>query len=189
MGEFPMSSAWAGLLRLGVDQIIPTFTTDSRLTSPVPCLPLPQPALSNHSSSRRISTADENSYTNVLRLARALEPYDERPLPVPAASTAQPSSSAAPTQGHPGVHQLVYYSSGVGSEPNFSSWSGGITGAGLVTKVEEAYSFICMNWAPGDEVSGGERLGEGARAMGGRGVVGDEAAVTHERHKQWSLQT
>ncbi len=91
----------------------------------------------------------------MLRLARALEPYDERP-PASTASAAQASPTSGPSQGHPdshpGVHQLVYYSSGVGSEPNFSSWSGGITGAGLVTKVEEAYSFICMNWAPGDEV-------------------------------------
>lgn len=94
----------------------------------------------------------------MLRLARALEPYDDRPPAAPAtatATTAQPSASGSGghPDSHPGVHQLVYYSSGVGSEPNFSSWTGGITGAGLVTKVEEAYSFICMNWAPGDEAS------------------------------------
>lgn len=124
--------------------------------------PSPHPSANTPSPLSRISTADENSYTNVLRLARALEPYDTRSPPSPEAGPGA-SSAPAPAAAHPGIPQLVYYSSGIGSEPNFSSWTGGLTGAGLVTKVEEAYSFVCMNWAPGDEVSAS---GEGARVAG-----------------------
>ena len=142
------------------------------------------------SQSYSISTADENSYTNVLRLARALERYDDRGPSTASTPTAQtgpsPAFAPAPPQAvHAGpIAQLVYYSSGVGTEPNLSSWTGGLTGAGLVTKVEEAYSFVCMNWAPGDEVSTGERLrpverpgGSGARA-GGCGKDRAEAEPT-----------
>lgn len=44
------------------------------------------------------------------------------------------------------------YGPGIGSSPGLASFGEGMTGAGLATKVEEAYSFIAGNYEEGDEV-------------------------------------
>ena len=52
-------------------------------------------------------------------------------------------------------HQLVYYDSGIGTgelSASDADWQGG-TGAGLAENVIEAYNFIVLNYAPGDELS------------------------------------
>ncbi|EGN94668.1 hypothetical protein SERLA73DRAFT_96017 [Serpula lacrymans var. lacrymans S7.3] len=72
-------------------------------------------------------------YTNILKLSRALNHVDERPdFPIP---------------------QIVFYQTGVGSEPNlYSEYVQGATGYSLVVKVQEAYAFIAQNFHPGDEI-------------------------------------
>lgn len=52
-----------------------------------------------------------------------------------------------------GIPQVVYYQAGVGTEE--SLWDhvyGGGTGAGLSENIREAYSFLAMNYLPGDEI-------------------------------------
>lgn len=72
-------------------------------------------------------------YTNVLRLARAINHVDARfspPMP-----------------------QIVFYQSGVGTESNaYAAILDGATGATLGDKVQEAYAFIAHNYEPGDEI-------------------------------------
>ncbi|TFY82651.1 hypothetical protein EWM64_g1362 [Hericium alpestre] len=49
--------------------------------------------------------------------------------------------------------QVVFYQSGVGSEPNaYYALLDGATGASLGDKVQEAYAFIAHNYEPGDEI-------------------------------------
>ncbi|KJA29446.1 hypothetical protein HYPSUDRAFT_196803 [Hypholoma sublateritium FD-334 SS-4] len=75
------------------------------------------------------------TYTNVMRLARALHHEDHRP------------------KGDAPVTQVVYYQSGVGSADNlYSKYVEGATGDSLPHKVEEAYAFISQNFNPGDEI-------------------------------------
>ncbi|CCL99034.1 uncharacterized protein FIBRA_01043 [Fibroporia radiculosa] len=72
-------------------------------------------------------------YTNVLRLARAINHVDVR-CDVP-------------------ISQIVYYQSGVGSSLClYDEVVDGATGATLGEKVEEAYAFIAHNYHPGDEI-------------------------------------
>ncbi|KAI0932121.1 hypothetical protein AcW2_000831 [Taiwanofungus camphoratus] len=72
-------------------------------------------------------------YTNVLRLARAVNHIDER--------------------FDPPIPQIVFYQSGVGASNSiYDQIVDGATGASLGEKVEEAYAFIAHNFAPGDEV-------------------------------------
>ncbi|KAI0825059.1 hypothetical protein BC628DRAFT_1375260 [Trametes gibbosa] len=71
-------------------------------------------------------------YTNILRLARAINHADER---------AQPP-----------IHQVVFYQSGIGTENLYDEVVNGVTGASLASKVEEAYAFIAHNYRPGDEI-------------------------------------
>ncbi|KAI0004139.1 hypothetical protein BJV74DRAFT_763443 [Russula compacta] len=73
-------------------------------------------------------------YTNVLRLSRAIHHVDVRLVPP--------------------VPQIVFYQSGVGTEPDrFEAILDGATGASLGTdKVQEAYTFIAHNYEPGDEI-------------------------------------
>ncbi len=52
-----------------------------------------------------------------------------------------------------GIPQVVYYQAGIGSEDTW--WDhiyGGGTGAGLSENIREAYSFLSMNYLPGDEI-------------------------------------
>ncbi|MEP0322144.1 DUF2235 domain-containing protein [Bauldia litoralis] len=56
-----------------------------------------------------------------------------------------------------GVPQIVWYDDGVGSGNttvgrNLDRWLGGAFGAGLMTKVEQAYRFLMFNYDPGDEI-------------------------------------
>ncbi|KAI0094838.1 hypothetical protein BDY19DRAFT_988637 [Irpex rosettiformis] len=72
-------------------------------------------------------------YTNVLRLARAINHTDER--------------------FSPHVPQVVFYQSGVGTfGDKVIEQLDGIVGASLAEKVQEAYAFIAHNYRPGDEI-------------------------------------
>lgn len=62
------------------------------------------------------------------------------------AQHSSPCSSKTP------ISQVVMYGPGIGSSPGLASFGEGMTGAGLATKVEEAYSFIAGNYEEGDEV-------------------------------------
>ncbi|KAI0361533.1 hypothetical protein OH77DRAFT_1391827 [Trametes cingulata] len=64
-------------------------------------------------------------YTNILRLARAVNHVDDR--------------------SQPPIHQVVFYQSGIGTENVYDQ----IVNA---SKVEEAYAFIAHNYRPGDEI-------------------------------------
>ncbi|KAJ7071072.1 hypothetical protein C8F01DRAFT_413906 [Mycena amicta] len=83
-----------------------------------------------------VSTADRQSYTNILRIARTINHED--------------------TRFDPPIPQIVYYQSGIGSGKGPDSWFNeyiiGTTGATLGDKVEEAYAFIAHNYIPGDEI-------------------------------------
>ncbi len=51
------------------------------------------------------------------------------------------------------ISQVVYYQSGVGTEDSmYSRYVGGATGKGISEHIREAYSFICTNYHPGDEI-------------------------------------
>lgn len=51
------------------------------------------------------------------------------------------------------VPQVVYYQSGVGTgESLWNKYIAGATGAGISEHIREAYSFICTNYYPGDEI-------------------------------------
>ena len=68
--------------------------------------------------------------TNVVKLATAVQPSDAQ-----------------------GVAQVVYYHEGVGE--NGGIWdrlSGGAFGTGISRNIQELYRFLCINYAPGDEV-------------------------------------
>ncbi|KAI0669822.1 hypothetical protein C8Q78DRAFT_976460 [Trametes maxima] len=64
-------------------------------------------------------------YTNILRLARAINHVDNR--------------------SQPAIHQVVFYQSGIGTENLYDEIVNG-------SKVEEAYAFIAHNYQPGDEI-------------------------------------
>ena len=68
--------------------------------------------------------------TNVVKLATAVQPSDAQ-----------------------GVAQVVYYHEGLGE--NGGIWdrlSGGAFGTGISRNIQELYRFLCINYAPGDEV-------------------------------------
>lgn len=67
----------------------------------------------------------ESYPTNVVRIAQATQHADEA-----------------------GVPQIVYYDEGVG----VSFFLGGIFGWGLEKNIQEAYQFLCLNYAPGDQI-------------------------------------
>ncbi len=66
--------------------------------------------------------------TNIVKLAQAISHHDPQ-----------------------GVAQIVFYDEGIGSDPK-RKFSGGITGAGIDLKIEEAYKFLILNYEPGDEI-------------------------------------
>jgi uncharacterized protein (DUF2235 family) len=51
-----------------------------------------------------------------------------------------------------GVPQVVFYDSGVGTVKGVSRYVGGALGAGIDDKIQSAYRFLSLNYAPGDEV-------------------------------------
>lgn len=84
-------------------------------------------------------------FSNVLRLARAINHEDERQDAL--GPDIPDGSSKFPIQ------QIVFYQSGVGTENNpWSEYVDGATGASLADKVEEAYAFIAHNYCPGDDI-------------------------------------
>jgi uncharacterized protein (DUF2235 family) len=73
-----------------------------------------------------------------------------------------------------GMAQVVYYDRGVGSVnvtigSRINNWLGGAFGAGLMTSIEDAYRFLCFNYAPRDRIFifGFSRGAFGARSLGG----------------------
>ncbi|KAI8459595.1 hypothetical protein BY996DRAFT_4575750 [Phakopsora pachyrhizi] len=73
------------------------------------------------------------SSTNVLKLARSIFPEDRQTFPP--------------------IPQLVFYQTGLGILFfSFLRLAQGATGAGVLTKIREAYAFIAQNYIPGDEV-------------------------------------
>lgn len=58
------------------------------------------------------------------------------------------------TTPHQHIHQIVFYQNGVGtgSSSLYDKFVGGATGEGLAEHIREAYSFICLNYNPGDEI-------------------------------------
>ncbi|THH16823.1 hypothetical protein EW146_g3879 [Bondarzewia mesenterica] len=80
-----------------------------------------------------ITVKERWGYTNVLRLARAINHVDARIAPP--------------------MPQIVFYQSGVGTESStYAAVLDGATGATLGDKVQEAYAFIAHNYVPGDEI-------------------------------------
>ena len=89
-------------------------------------------------------------YTNVSRLAWAIQPVD--------------------TRDGKEIPQIVFYQSGVGTEGDRSSRVvGGALGLGLSHNMRDAYAFICNNYCEGDEIFlfGFSRGAYTARSIGG----------------------
>jgi uncharacterized protein (DUF2235 family) len=84
------------------------------------------------------SDGDYQTPSNVTRLARAIPPLGE-------------DRSVTPPQP---IHQVVFYQNGIGtgSPSLYDKVVGGATGEGLAEHIREAYSFICLNYSPGDEI-------------------------------------
>lgn len=84
------------------------------------------------------SDGDYQTPSNVTRIARAISP------------TGIDKSSNA----HQPIHQLVFYQNGIGTGDKswYNRFVGGATGEGLAEHIREAYSWICMNYNPGDEI-------------------------------------
>ncbi|KAK7690243.1 hypothetical protein QCA50_006898 [Cerrena zonata] len=80
-----------------------------------------------------LSVSQRWKYTNIIRLARAINRSDERTVP--------------PTP------QIVFYQTGVGTD-TFTAMQllDGAVGATLGEKVQEAYGFLAHNYQPGDEI-------------------------------------
>ncbi|MFW5972437.1 MAG: DUF2235 domain-containing protein [Bacteroidota bacterium] len=72
---------------------------------------------------------EASSPSNVVKMARAVRVVDDA-----------------------GVHQIVYYSRGVGTRSGLDKWTGGAFGHGLATNVQDGYRFIVSNYQPGDEI-------------------------------------
>ncbi len=79
----------------------------------------------------RPEQGDDDRPTNVLKLARAIEPV-----------THDEDGSE--------VEQVVFYDWGIGSY--YGSVSGGATGKGINKNVQDGYRFIVQNYDPGDEL-------------------------------------
>ena len=91
-----------------------------------------------------------------------------RKLPIP--SNVTRISRAIKTVSRDNVSQVVYYQAGIGSTGNFfNRLAGGITAEGLGENIRNAYSFIALNWKPGDEIFlfGFSRGAFTARSVGG----------------------
>ncbi|RVX72038.1 hypothetical protein B0A52_04636 [Exophiala mesophila] len=76
--------------------------------------------------------------SNVTRIARAIPPTGL-------------DNSVHPPQP---ITQVVFYQNGIGtgSKSLYTKYVGGITGEGLAEHIREAYSFICLNYNPGDDI-------------------------------------
>lgn len=72
--------------------------------------------------------------TNVVKIAQAVRPVDEK-----------------------GIHQIVYYGEGIGTEHSDTKiWGAelleGALGWGINEKIQDAYRFLCLNYSPDDEI-------------------------------------
>ncbi|NEO01432.1 MAG: DUF2235 domain-containing protein [Moorea sp. SIO3I7] len=62
-------------------------------------------------------------------------------------------SQAVKPLGSDGVSQIVFYDEGIGTEDSLKSkLFGGAFGKGIDTNIQDAYRFLCLNYAPGDEI-------------------------------------
>jgi uncharacterized protein (DUF2235 family) len=84
------------------------------------------------------SDGDYQTPSNVTRIARAIP------------STGIDKS----VHPHQPITQVVFYQNGIGtgSPSLYDKVIGGATGEGLAEHIREAYSFICLNYNPGDEI-------------------------------------
>jgi len=72
----------------------------------------------------------ENPYpTNVVKMAQAVKPIASD-----------------------GVAQIVFYEEGIGTENPANKLFGGAFGKGIDRNIQNAYRFLCLNFAPGDEI-------------------------------------
>lgn len=67
------------------------------------------------------------------------------------------------------ARQVKYYDTGVGTGKGISRFVGGISGAGLIENIFEAYRFVCAHYEPGDRIFifGFSRGAYTARALSG----------------------
>ncbi|KIW38353.1 uncharacterized protein PV06_09325 [Exophiala oligosperma] len=78
-----------------------------------------------------------------------------------------------------GIPQIVNYQAGVGTSGGAAARAvGGATGMGLKENMREAYTYIAINWKPGDEIFliGFSRGAFTARSVGG--MIGDLGLLT-----------
>lgn len=75
-------------------------------------------------------------------------------------NVAKMAQGVAASDSH-GVHQIVYYNEGLGTDQIRSEkslidsaikWLGGGVGLGIDYKIQKAYTFLCLNYVPGDEI-------------------------------------
>lgn len=96
--------------------------------------------------------------TNITRISRAIRPIDSK--------------------GHP---QIVYYQAGLGTQGGIlSRIIAGAIGQGLAENIREAYSFIALNYVPGDEIYliGFSRGAYTARSVAG--LISDFGLLTRD---------
>ena len=80
-----------------------------------------------------------------------------------------------------GFSQVVHYQAGVGTQGGrLSRFFGGALGLGLKSNMREAYTFLAVNWHPGDEIFliGFSRGAFTARSVGG--MMGDLGLLTRQ---------
>ncbi|KAG0651894.1 uncharacterized protein D0Z07_1278 [Hyphodiscus hymeniophilus] len=80
-----------------------------------------------------------------------------------------------------GLHQIIYYHSGVGTGSSvIDTITGGILGTGISENIREVYSFITANYEPGDEIIliGFSRGAFTARSVAG--MIKDIGLLTRE---------
>jgi uncharacterized protein (DUF2235 family) len=84
------------------------------------------------------SDGDYQTPSNVTRIARAIPP-------VGVDKTSNPPQP---------IHQIVFYQNGIGTGDKslYNKYLGGATGEGLAEHIREAYSFVSLNYNPGDEI-------------------------------------
>lgn len=51
-----------------------------------------------------------------------------------------------------GTPQILFYDEGLGTGGGLDKWLGGAFGVGIDKNIADAYRFLCLNYAPGDEV-------------------------------------
>lgn len=51
-----------------------------------------------------------------------------------------------------GVQQILFYDEGIGTESFVKKFWGGAFGWGIDKNIQDAYRFLCLNYAPGDEI-------------------------------------